>query len=349
MKAVSDKFIPHEGPEDADFFFIQDFPSSTDETIGRPFMGRGGGPIEEALSVFDIPRESVRLGSLLNYQPAANSFSKASGSWQLEDSRKYLTSYLSTAKHKVLIPLGSSSLDFLTSYSELDKRRGSVYNYKNFLVLPMQDPSITAIDGSRKPVLLKDLEKALHIAQYGWDEIKYKMHVDPDIYQIQSLLPRILSASRLYVDIETKMESTYIRCIGFAWEEEGQLIATCIYNDGNYVSNPVGATFRHILNQLLTSPIPKTFHNGMFDTLMLKANGFEVTNFDYDTMIAQHVLQPELPIGLDFCTSIYTYINYYKDDGKHSSDRIDRQKLGVYNCKDVIATALSEGTARRVR
>ena len=72
--------------------------------------------------------------------------------------------------------------------------------------------------------------------------------------------------------------------------------------------------------------------------IILNENGIEINNFAYDTMIAQHVLQPELPIGLDFCTSIYTSINYYKDDGKESSDRLDRKKLGVYNCKDVVAT-----------
>jgi len=77
----------------------------------------------------------------------------------------------------------------------------------------------------------------------------------------------------------------------------------------------------------------------MFDTIMLEENGFTVNGWDYDTMVAQHVLQPELPIGLDYCTSMYTNINYYKDDGKESSDRIDRTKLGIYNCKDVVATA----------
>jgi DNA polymerase I-like protein with 3'-5' exonuclease and polymerase domains len=134
------------------------------------------------------------------------------------------------------------------------------------------------------------------------------------------------------------MNTSYIRCIGFAWSEKD---AVCIFNDQPYSAdsmNNVGVTFRRIVQSILESDAEKTFHNGMFDTIMLEANGFTVKNFTYDTMIAQHVLQPELPLGLDFCTSVYTNINYYKNDGKETSDKIDRKRLGTYNCKDVVAT-----------
>jgi len=340
MKAVSDRRIEHEGPEDADIFFIQDFPSSVDDTVLRILQDRGGDLFDSVLASFDMSRENVRIGSLLNYTPAANTFYKASGSWQLEESQKYLTDYLKTAKHKVLVPMGQRSLDFLTSYDDIDKRRGSVYKYKNFFVVPIQDPSITAIAGDRKAALIKDLDKIFRVAQHGWESPKHTMYVNPDVYQTEALLLEILAAPRLYIDIESKMHSSYIRCIGFAWEHEGELKAACFFNDGSFPDNNIGTYFRKVLNTLLLSEQPKTFHNGMFDTIMLEANGFETKNFDYDTMIAQHVLQPELAIGLDYCASMYTDYNYYKDDGKSAGARIDKMQLGVYNCKDVLTTAL---------
>jgi uracil-DNA glycosylase family 4 len=340
MKSVSDRFIPHEGPTDAPLFFIQDFPSSNDDTILRPMQGRGGDILDEALQCFELSRADVRIGSLLNYHPAANKFFKATGTAQLEESQNYLRSYLETAQHKVLVPLGPRALEFLTGFDELDKRRGSVYKYKNFFVLPMQDPSITAVDGSRKPALLHDLEKALRVSRNGWEEPKFKHFIDPDVYATEALIPRILAAGRLFVDIESKRDSSYIRCIGFGWKEGEDWHAACFFNDGDYVTNPVGTVFRRVVDKLLTSPVPKTFHNGMFDTIMLSANGFEVVGYNYDTMVAQHVLQPELNIGLDYCVSMYTDMNYYKDDGKESSDRIDRHKLGLYNCKDVVGTGM---------
>jgi uracil-DNA glycosylase family 4 len=342
MKAVSDRLIPHEGPENAKIFFIQDFPSSLDDTILRPLQGRGGELLEEALNNFSLERDAVRIGSLLNYCPAANTFFKASGSWQLEESQKYLREYLKTASHKVLVPMGPRALEFLTHFSDIDKRRGSVYKHGNFYVIPIQDPYITAIDGSRKPALLHDIQKILRVADEGWSEPTYKMYIDPDFYEAEQLTERILRvADRLTVDIESKRDSSYIRCIGFAWKEDEKYYAACFFNDGSFNNNdPIGPNFKRNVSKLLSSSIPKTFHNGMFDTILLAENGLEVESFDYDTMIAQHVLQPELPIGLDYCVSMYTDINYYKDDGKESSDRIDRTKLGVYNCKDVVGTAL---------
>lgn len=336
MKLVSDRRIPHEGPEDADIMIIGEAPGNTDDTVLRPFQGKAGDLLDVALSEVGLVRENIRIGNVLNYQPAKNEFKKSHTTWQLEESKNYLRAWLKNKPHKVLIPMGNHALDFLLGFDGIEKHRGSVYSYNGMLVLPTVHPSSVFRDGAHSPAFLHDLQKAARIAKEGWTEPKFRFIVDPDVYQIEALLPELLKAERLYVDIETKMYTSYIRCIGFAWSDTD---AVCIYNDGNYENNPVGPNFRRVLSILLESDIPKTFHNGMFDTIMLHENGFTVNNWDYDTMIAQHVLQPELPIGLDYCASMYTDINYYKDDGKESGDRLDRTKLGIYNCKDVVATA----------
>lgn len=336
MKLVSDRLVPHEGPEDAELFFIGESPSTSEDLAQRQMQGKHGEMFDIALSSLGLTREQVRLGNLMNYQPAKNDLRKAHTTWQFEQGCKELKSYLATCKHKVLIPMGNRAMDFLLGFDGIENHRGSVYKYKSMYVVPTIHPSLVTFQASNGPAFLKDIEKALHIAKHGWTEPNFNFIVDPDVYQLEGLLPTLLAAPRLYVDIETKKYTSYIRCIGFAWSDRD---AVCIFNDGNYESNPVGPNFRRVVSLLLESDIPKTFHNGMFDTIMLEENGFTVKGWDYDTMVAQHVLQPELPIGLDYCTSMYTNINYYKDDGKESSDRIDRTKLGIYNCKDVVATA----------
>ena len=339
MKLVSDRFVPHVGPEDADIIFIGDAPNTADDVSLTPFSGSVEDFLDKALETIGYTRDTVRLANVLNYQPLKNDFRKAHTSWQLDESRSLLKNYLATHKHKVIVPMGDAALDFIMSFDGITKRRGSVYKYKNAYVIPMMHPSVCLRDGSAMPTLLHDLAKLQTILESGWEECSFKNFiVDPDIFTLEGLLPTILAAPRTVVDIETKMHTSYIRCIGFAWSS---LHAVCIFNDAPYSEehpNAIGSNFRRIVEKLLQSDVPKTFHNGMFDTIMLEENGFSVENWTYDTMVAQHVLQPELPLGLDYCTSMYTDINYYKDDGKETSDRIDRTRLGIYNCKDVVAT-----------
>lgn len=339
MKLVSDRFVPHIGPEDADIIFIGDAPNTADDTSLTPFSGSVEDFLNSALETIGYTREDVRLANVLNYQPLKNDFRKAHTSWQLDESRSLLKNYLAAHKHKAIVPLGDAALDFLMSFDGITKRRGSIYKYKNTPVIPMMHPSVCLRDGAAMPTLLHDLAKLKTVLTEDWEECSYKNFiVAPDIFTLEGLLPTLLESTRLVVDIETKMHTSYIRCIGFAWTP---LHAVCIFNDAPYSEehpNAIGSNFRRIVEKLLLSAVPKTFHNGMFDTIMLEENGFTVENWTYDTMVAQHVLQPELPLGLDYCTSMYTNINYYKDDGKETSDRIDRTRLGVYNCKDVVAT-----------
>lgn len=336
MKLVSERKVPHEGPEDAKLFFLGEAPGSTEDSLQRPLVGRAGELFDAALSECGIDRADVRVGNVLNYQPAKNDFKKSHTTWQLEESRKELREYLKKSKHKVIVAMGNHAMDFLLGFDGVDKHRGSAYKVGDVWVIPTVAPHIVLRDGAQTPGFLNDIKKAKAISEHGWVEPKFNFIVDPSSFTMEGLLPTLLSAERLYVDIETKKGTSFIRCIGFAWSP---CDAVCFFNDGNFENNAIGPNFRRVVSMLLESDIPKTFHNGMFDTIMLEENGFTVNGWDYDTMVAQHVLQPELPIGLDYCTSMYTDMNYYKDDGKETTDRIDRTKLGIYNCKDVVATA----------
>lgn len=334
MANVSNRHVPHEGPEDADIFFLGEAPGRDEDVAQRPFQGASGNLLNFALEEMGIDRSRCRVGNVLNYQPAGNKFHHAKGSWQLAESREYLTQYLKTHKHKILVPLGGTALEFLTGYKEIEKRRGSVYFYAgNTPVLGTIHPAAVLRDGSHTPAFLHDLGKVLRILKDGYNKPSFNFVIDPDPFQLQGLLPTLLSAPRLYVDIETRRKTGDLRCIGFAWSERDAVV---IFPE-NF----------NVLRQLLESPVPKTFHNGYFDTMLLRHHGYEVANWDFDTMIAQYCLQPELPLGLDYITSLYTDINYYKDDGKDSTDKsLPREKLGRYNALDCVATAQCETVIR---
>jgi DNA polymerase len=74
------------------------------------------------------------------------------------------------------------------------------------------------------------------------------------------------------------------------------------------------------------------------DLPWLQYIGFNVsTKLCDDTLVRHHVLWPELSHKLDYQTFQYTREPYYKDEGKNWTVK-ERQKMKVYNCKDVCVT-----------
>jgi len=69
---------------------------------------------------------------------------------------------------------------------------------------------------------------------------------------------------------------------------------------------------RAALAAFLSSDCPKVFHNGVYDMEVLEAEGWEVNNWTYDTMLLTHLVYPELPKALDFVRSIHTDVQPYK-------------------------------------
>lgn len=93
-----------------------------------------------------------------------------------------------------------------------------------------------------------------------------------------------------------------------------------------------------LVAQLLAHPIAKCNQNIKYDWTLLARHGFYVNNVLHDTMIKAGMLYPELPKALDFLTSIYTPLSYYKDEGKEFDPRAhDKERLLIYNAQDSIA------------
>jgi DNA polymerase I - 3'-5' exonuclease and polymerase domains len=95
--------------------------------------------------------------------------------------------------------------------------------------------------------------------------------------------------------------------------------------------------------ELLENPnIIKRGQNLTFDcSILLSKMGIKVRNI-VDTMVAQKVIMPDYPVRLDFITSIFTDIPYYKDDGKKWFKIGGAwQTFWHYNGLDAIATGAS--------
>lgn len=354
------KYVNYTGPDDAEILIIGESPGGEEVKYGQPFVGQSGELLRQVLhsTGFDCAsadeckqygpevnnKYKIRFANLVNHQPNGNRFDSLTEG-EVQHGIRELNEYISRRKSgiKLCITLGSQPLQYIAEKYGIDRWRGSVITVDGLTILPTYHPAYILRSRSDYPVFAFDIGKAYKIYREGYKLPKFNFTIDPAGYEVEEILHEIKSAGVCAVDIETVKYTNRIICCGFATSKER---AVCLVNRS---ADGLEPEFRRFLSTVLEDEgIKKIFHNGLFDVEILNNNQIPTKNFLFDTMIAQHVLQPELPKGLDFITSIYTDIPYYKDRGRMALPENekgwgklkDEEKLTVYeyNCLDCVST-----------
>lgn len=261
---------------------------------------------------------------------------------------------LSAYKGKVIIASGFMAMTLLLDSPKFDsvtKYRGSIYSTNDFTHLKRYIPdkyiiiTYSMYDCSPRMnplnfyMLINDYQKAINLSHnnslYNPD---VNIIIEPTYNYVLAFLNTIIEEHfEIAIDIEATPQ--YITCIAIANEND----CVCIpfmNNSGNYWSAHQEVIIWNLLSAILNDPnIPKIAQNGMFDFMfILRTMNIKTQGFVFDTMLAQHLCWTDLPKGLDFLTSVYTFYPYYKDDGKQSHLKAikDWPLYWEYNAKDAI-------------
>lgn len=331
---ISKKKILPSGPIGSSILIVGEAPSESDDYHGIPFSQESGQFLDYFLSLAGLNRAECRIMFACPYYPVKSDLKILNGSPQLRTGHQELQEYLTTHQPKIIIPLGEMALNFF-GYQSIWSWRGSILPYNSSFVIPTLSPISAEWDSQVPPLITRDLTRAKSILDNGHTVRDYNFIIDPSMVELELFINKISSAKFITGDIETIRETSHILCIGFAISETE---AICIKNQYSLGSG-VDPNLKLICDRIFSLSKSTTFHNGLFDTEVLYLNDIHVPpeTYDYDTMYVQRVIEPELPIGLDFCTSIYTDMPYYKDDTKDHTTKF-KQTLWEYNCKDTVAT-----------
>ena len=194
--------------------------------------------------------------------------------------------------------------------------------------------------------------KALLARTPNWDERviwrKDKhgrlINLFPDVARVHDFFRRA-EGKLCAVDVETTGEQALacqLMCIGLACENGDALCIPVLSRGGApyWTSGDWRRVFdclRWFFGDVKT---PKVFHNGPFDTAVLWAFGLTVFGWAEDTLAAHHVLDGELPHGLDYVASRYLEVPYWKAAVKGDVRwlLLDDEVLRSYNLRDCLAT-----------
>jgi uracil-DNA glycosylase family 4 len=340
------------GPRNAKIIIVGEAPSYQEVAKGEPFVGDAGQELNKLLQAANIRREEVYLTNACQEQVRGD---KAPFFFQGgKPTPVYMAGIvqlyrdIQEIKPNVVVALGNYAQYALLGMPKgILKNRGSILwsETASVKVVPTLHPAALLrgrpddekeIQGGmykyRNPVIW-DLQKAKE--QSAFPEYKprpRRLIVDPTGSDYDECVERLQRAERIVFDIES-WGGTRLACIGFSDGDPEWAVTFSTESGRNHIP---------LFRTILESDVPKYGQNLMYDTTMLDQNGIFTKNFRFDTMIASHTLMPDLPKRLEFLTSIYTDMPYYKDDGKvWNKPRTPEleQQYYLYNAKDVCATA----------
>ncbi len=316
-----------------------------EETQRVPFVGASGWHLNQMLDEAGIHRADCFLTNVFNLRPPGGNdvenlcTDKAGGIVSLGPlakgkylQTKYapeldrLRSELEGVRPNIIIALGNTAAWAIIGTTGISKIRGTVTTgsgrgFVGYKVLPTFHPAAVLRDWSLRPVTVLDLAKARRESLFP--EIRRPertVYIEPSLDDLEWYYENfIVNARSLSFDIETSGDQ--ITCIGFGPSPTTALVVP--FRDTRQTSgNHVGSYWPtkeaemvawRFVRRVLSLPMPKYGQNTLYDINFLWTRyGIQVVNYEDDTMLLHHALQPESLKGLGFLGSVYTNESSWK-------------------------------------
>lgn len=252
---------------------------------------------------------------------------------------------------KVIFLAGEIPLNALAEHRKIRKYRGSVLEFADWIKVKYPILSRTLLvplipfrdqfyDQLLTVFTQQDLAKGLKYSreQFVHPDKRYILGICYTVSDFYGFLERCPHPEFRTIDIETN--HNFLTCIGFCLDGKEAISVPWIHMKKEQRPLLVKAVAKY-----LQKSVPTVNQNILYDDTVLTQWGLPISNIIGDTMLLAHTLYPEFPKGLDFLTSIYTDLEYYKDDVKDASGSYDpekyKERLYLYNAKDALATHIT--------
>lgn len=243
---------------------------------------------------------------------------------QLED----LQNEVNSIKPNCILALGGPSLWALGGKDKkIGSFRGSILQGMGVKYVSTYNPRDLSFNSGgstiefkgywNRQIMLFDFKRALEQSKFAEiNRPNRTLEICRNSHQLQEFLDRYKNHKKVSIDIESGGSGLPI-CIGIAFNKHHGMTVP-LWNADGISSIPDSDLIQcWILIQYVLNSFDVIGQNFNYDRDKILRLGFTVNRIISDTMYKAFAINPELPKGLAFNTSIYTEEAFYKDDGMY--------------------------------
>lgn len=330
---IEKKYVPGAGPMGAKLMILGDCPSFQDTVAGKLFVGPPGRELDHILHDAGIHRQNCWLTTVSKYEVPANEKGKKIpfairaklAGIDLDEQLKELQEEVNGVNPNCILALGSTALWALSGKTEIGDYRGSILFGMGHKFVPSYRPSdlLPYIQGAEfkgswnRQIMIFDFKRAYAQSQFRDYMIPRRtLEICKNSAHLAEFRDRYKDRRRMSVDIEANGTCIPI-CIGLSFDKShGMTVPLWNCDDICHIPDDDLVQCWLILAEMLYEKdiIGQNFN---YDRDKIKRLGFVIRRLASDTMLKAHAINPELPKGLAFNTSIYTEEPFYKNEGMY--------------------------------
>jgi len=147
-----------EGDPHAALMFVGEAPGSSEDSMGKPFVGRSGELLTKMIeNVLHLKREDVYISNIVKCRPPNN---RTPTPIEAHTCQPYLLKQIKLIKPRLIVALGATAYHYLTGdETPISKIRGIMQQQENYTIIPTYHPSYLLRNPSAKKEVFEDLLK----------------------------------------------------------------------------------------------------------------------------------------------------------------------------------------------
>lgn len=255
---------------------------------------------------------------------------------------------IETSSPNLIVALGNTACWAILNATNISSIRGNTTLSTNLRqkVLPTYHPAGVLYNWPWRPIVVADLMKARREGEFpDIRRPQRQLLISPTIEEWRDFVNETLKNPPDMLTNDTETTAGMIDTVGFATSRSYGIV--CMVGphrirrgnhfeyiwpvrDGKEVTHYFSADeelfFWRLNFQLLESPIPKLFQNGLYDVQYWNKMGCHPNNVIEDTMLLSHSIWPEMRKSLGFLGSIFTDEASWKLMHRHKGDSEKRDE-----------------------
>ena len=333
-----------EGPLNAHIAIVGEGPGEQEVRHGRPFIGGAGSFLWNSLRPYGLHRASVYTTNVVKRQISLSARGNERHAVHRDELERWITMVKWELEQlpniRTIFVMGNYALEALCDRVGITKWRGSVLsqtlpNGKMGRYVIAFNPAYAQRELKMEPVFLMDCKKLDLVVRNVFKEHKVDEIINPTFRQAIAFISDLKRSGRpVSVDVE-HIRETY--CYGIGNDPARAMCINFRGREENRYTTGQEAELLLALQNLFESNKIIVQNGGHEIYWCWTRDGIKIPTW-FDTLLAHHLLYPQLPHSLGFLVSQYTTHPFYKDDGDQWKEGGDIDTFWRYNCKDVALT-----------